>query len=80
MIDKKIYHDLKKEIKSLCRKNVVKLCDDVELNKKERELLLSFYDEDSRTATCIDLGISETYYNKHLKIILSKIYDYKNTL
>lgn len=80
MIDKKIYHDLKKVIKCLCRKNVIKLCDEVELNNEERKLLMSFYDGNSRTTTCIDLGISETYYNKHLKIILSKIYDYKNTL
>ena len=80
MIDKKIYHDLKKVIKCLCRRNVIKICDEVELNDEERDLLMSFYEDDSRTTTCMKLSISETYYNKHLKMILNKIYDYKNTL
>ena len=80
MIDKNTYLSLKREIKCLCRKNVVKICDEVELNDKERELLLSFYDDDSRTSTCMKLSISELYYKQHLKMIMNKIYDYKNTL
>lgn len=80
MIDKTTYLNLKKEIKRLCRKNVVKLCDEVELNDNERELLMSFYDDDSRTSTCIKLSISDKYYKTHLKMIFNKIYDYKNTL
>lgn len=79
MIDKKTYLTLKKEIKSICRQNVIKLCDDVQLNKEERKLLLSFYDDDSRTSTCMKLCVSENYYKTHLKTIFNKIYDYKNT-
>ena len=80
MIDKNTYLNLKREIKCLCRKNVVKLCDEVELNENERKLLLSFYDDDSRTSTCMKLAISEMYYKQHLKMIMNKIHDYKNTL
>ena len=80
MIDKKTYLDLKKEVRSMCRVNVIKLCDDIQLNTNERKLLLSFYDDDSRTATCMKLSISEYYYKTHLKMIFTKINDYKNTL
>ena len=41
MIDKRTYLNLKKEIKSICRQNVIKLCDDAQLNEDERKLLLS---------------------------------------
>jgi len=79
MIDKRTYLDLKKEIKHMCRQNVLNICDDVQLNEDERKLLLSYYDDSSRLYTCLKLCISENYYKKHLKIILNKIYDYKNT-
>lgn len=79
MIDKNTYLRLKTEIKSLCRKNVVALADKVELNKEERELLLAFYDDDSKTSTCMKLHISDFYYKTHLKRIINKIHDYKNT-
>ena len=80
MIDKRTYLDLKKEIKCLCRANVIKLCNDMELNTEERELLLGFYDGKSRTRVCYDMSISTTYYREHMKTLFSKIYDYKNTL
>jgi len=79
MIDKRTYLNLKKEIKNLCRQNVIKLCDDMQLNTDEKELLMSFYDDDSRTSTCMKLSIGEMYYKTHLKQIFNKIYDYKNT-
>lgn len=80
MIDKNTYLNLKREIKHLCRKNVIALCDDMGLNEKERELLLCFYDDKTIVQTCMELGISSMYYNRHLKLIFSKINDYKNTL
>ena len=80
MIDKETYLNLKKEIKSICRQNVIKLCDDMELTKEERTLLMRFYDDDSRLSTCMKLSISEFYYTRHLKMIFNKINDYKNTL
>lgn len=80
MLEKKKYLFLKKEIRCMCRKNVTKLCDDMELNDEERDLLLYFYDGKSKVQTCIDLCVSATYYNNHMKTLFSKINDYKNTL
>ena len=80
MIDKNTYLNLKKEIKCLCRKNVLALCDEMDLSDEERDLLLYFYDGKSRSRTCIDLCMSSTYYSEHMKILFSKINDYKNTL
>lgn len=79
MIDKQTYLSLKREIKCLCRVNVLKLCDDMQLNTEERELLLSFYDGKTRTRVCYDMSISEVYYKTHMKMLFSKIYNYKNT-
>ena len=79
MLNKKEYLNLKKEIKCLCRKNVIKLCDEMNLNKEERILLLSFYDGKSRIETSLDLHVSIEYYTEHMKVLFNKIYDYKNT-
>lgn len=79
MLDKKAYLDLKKEVKCLCRKNVISLCDEIELNEEERKLLMYFYDGKSKVQTCMDLSVSPTYYNNHMKILFTKINDYKNT-
>jgi len=79
MIDKVTYLQLKKEIKCLCRASVVKLANDMELNTEDKELLLSFYDGDTRIKVCLDMGISTEYYRTHMRLLFSKIYDYKNT-
>lgn len=79
MISKSLYLQLKKDIKCLCRKNVIKLCDDMELNETERLMLLDCYDGMSVTHTSMSLHISEKTYNKYMKILFSKINDYKNT-
>lgn len=80
MIDKQTYLQLKREIKCLCRANINKLCDDMEPNTEEREFLISFYEGKTRTRVCYDMSISTTYYREHMKMLFSKIYDYKNTL
>ena len=80
MIDKNTYLQLKREVKCLCRANVIKLCNDMELNTEERDLLMSFYEGKTRTRVCYDMAISTTYYRDHMRLLFSKIYDYKNTL
>lgn len=80
MIDKKTYLALKKEIKGLCRPNVLTLCDNMQLNKEEREMLMYFYDGYSRTYVCMKMSISTKYYRDHMLLIFTKIQDYKNTL
>lgn len=72
MIDKRTYLDLKKEIKCLCRANITKLCDDMELNTEERTLLMAFYDGKTRTRICYDMCISTTYYRDHMRTLFSK--------
>jgi hypothetical protein len=79
MLDRTEYLNLKKEIKCLCRNNVVALCDEMGLNEEERNLLLYFYDGKSRIETSIDLHVSIEYYSQHMKMLFNKIYDYKNT-
>lgn len=80
MIDKNTYLNLKKEIKCLSYNNILKLCKDLKLNEEEKKLLLYFYEGKSRTQTCMDLCIGTTYYTEHMKILFSKIHNYKNTL
>lgn len=80
MLDKKTYLNLKKEIRCLCRKNVITLCDDMELNEEERNLLMYFYDGKTKIQTCMELGFGTTYYSEHLRLLFEKINDYKNTL
>lgn len=72
MIDKSTYHVLKQQIRCFCRKNV-------ELTEYEINLLMNYYDKVSRVQTCMDLGISTTTYSNDMKILFSKIYNYKNT-
>lgn len=80
MIDKKEYLSLKKEIKCMCRKNVLKLCDDMEITDIERKILLDFYNDETAISTCIDLAISNKTYTTKMRVLFSKIKDYKNTL
>lgn len=80
MLEKSTYHSTKRQVKCLCRKHLLSLCDDMELNDYERNLLIDFYDDKSRIQTCFDLCISEATYTKDMKILFTKICDYKNTL
>lgn len=80
MLDKKTYLDLKREIRYLCKKNVIKLCDDMELTEDERTLLMHFYNNDSKNKTCMEMNIGTTTYSKYMKVLFTKINDYKNTL
>lgn len=79
MISREEYLALKREIKFWCRKNITKLCNEMELNDEERKFLMYFYDGKTRVQTCMELCVSATYYNNKMKIIFSKIKDYKNT-
>ena len=79
MIDKKTYLQLKKEIKCLCHKNALDLCNDMGLSGEDRDLLLSLADNKSKVQTCMELCISYDTYTFHLKQVLTKVYNYKNT-
>lgn len=79
MIDKSTYIQMKRDIKCLCRKDLLDLCDEMELTQIERNLLLRFYDGDMVQSVCMDMCISRPTYTKYMKTLLSKIYYYKNT-
>lgn len=79
MLNKKEYLQLKKDIKCFCRKNVVKLCDEMEISDIERTLLMDYYDGEMVQHTCMELGITAPTYNKYMRVLFSKINDYKNT-
>ena len=80
MIDKKTYLNLKKEIRCLSYNNILKLCDDMQLNDEERTLLLAFYDKKKYIQVCMEQNIGKNTYTNHMKILFTKIYNYKNTL
>lgn len=79
MLDKKTYLAMKREIKCVCRKNLKELCEIMEFNDFEKNLLFKFYDGDTVQKICMDLCISAMTYNRYMHKILSKIYNYKNT-
>ena len=79
MIDKKLYIQLKKEVRCLCRKNLLKMCEDMELNNFEKDLLLDFYDNKTVVEICMKHNINKNSYIRYIKNIFNKIYDYKNT-
>ena len=80
MIDKNTYINLKHEIRYMPRTSVLKLCEDMILNEEERVLLLNFYDNKMVIQTCMQLNIGTTSYNKRIKMLFTKINNYKNTL
>ena len=79
MLSREQYLSLKREIRCFCRKHIKDLCCEMELNNFKKELLMRFYDKEKVQKTCMDLGLSQPTYTLNMKILLSKIYDYKNT-
>lgn len=79
MLDKKTYLSMKRDIKCMCRNHVKNLCENMELDEFEKKILMNFYNGEKVQKTCMGLGISQPTYTTCMKIILSKINDYKNT-
>lgn len=80
MIERNEYFNLKKEIRILSYNNILKLCEEMGLDEEERILLINFYRNKSRVQTCMEIGMSFDTYTKHMKLLFSKINNYKNTL
>lgn len=79
MIDKNTYTKLKNEIRCYPCNYVLELCDSMKLNNDERQLLMDFYNKKKVVHTCMEIGMSTMTYTRHLKEILTKYYNYKNT-
>ncbi len=76
MITKDNYHRVKHYLKSLSKPQVKNLCVDMELSEFEKNLLLAMYDNELVTKICMDNFICETTYNKYIKSIYTKVYNY----
>ena len=80
MINKNVYLETKRWIKTLCKTNLKNLCKDMELSKYETDLTMGYYDGKTLVEQCMDLNISSWKYTNDLKAICTKIHDYKSTL
>lgn len=80
MIERNEYFNLKREIKTLSYNNILKLYEEMQLDDEERKLLDNFYRNKSRVQTCMEIGMSFDTYTKHMKLLFTKINNYKNTL
>ena len=57
MIKRKDYFDIKHSIKSMCRDNVIDLCNNVGLNEYETKLMLHINKDSTRVYTAMDVGV-----------------------
>lgn len=80
MLDKKTYHQTKKNLRCLCRDNLIKLCEEVKLNDYEKDLLLYFYEKKTVVDICMKLHICSDTYTKDMKMIIAKIIDYNKNI
>lgn len=80
MIERSVYLETKRWVKSLCRTNLKQLCKNMELNEYETNLLMSYYDGRTLIEECMLSNISASKYTNDLKNICAKIYNYKSTL
>ncbi len=80
MISKDVYLDTKRWVKCLCRTNLKQLCEDMELTEYEKKLIIGYHNGDTVVSQCMNLNISKGKYTNDLKLICTKIYNYKSTL
>lgn len=76
MIKRKDYFDIKHNIKSMCRDNVVDLCNNVGLNEYETKLLLHINRDSTRVYTSMDMGVCQSKVSKDLRKVMTKVDDY----
>lgn len=76
MIKRKDYFEIKHNIKSMCRDNVLELCEAVGLNEYETKLMVHMNKDSTRVHTSIDMGTCTSKISKDNKKVITKIYDY----
>lgn len=76
MLTKTNYHKIKHYLKSLSKPQIKDLCSNLELSEFEKTILLSTYDNELVSKICMDNFICETTYNKYIKSVYTKIYNY----
>lgn len=73
---RKDYFETKRYIKSLCKGNILELCDDVGLNNYETKLIIHINKDSTRIQTALDVGVCESKISKDNKKIMTKIFDH----
>lgn len=76
MIKRKDYFEIKHNIKSMCRDNVLELCEAVGLNEYETKLIMHVNRDSTRVSTAMDMGTCTSKISKDLRKIMTKIDDY----
>ena len=76
MKKRKDYFDIKHSIKSMCRDNVIDLCNNVGLNEYETKLIMHINRDSTRVYTAMDMGICQSKVSKDLRKIMTKIDDH----
>lgn len=79
MLDTKSYLGMKRQMKCICLKEAENLAKEMKLNEYDKHLLLDLVNNTMSVETCMTLGISNKKYARDLKLLLTKIYNYKNT-
>ena len=80
MIDKETYFNLKSEIRLTPYTSIIKLCEEMNLDDEEQRLLLDFYKGKKVIQICMESAMCPNTFTYRLKKLLTKIYNYKNTL
>lgn len=76
MIKRKDYFEIKRNIKSMCRDNVIDLCNNVGLNEYETKLIMHINRDSTRVYTAMNMGICQSKVSKDLRKIMTKIDDH----
>lgn len=76
MIKRTDYFDIKHNIKSMCKDNVLDLCKNVGLNEYETKLLLHINRDSTRVSMAMDMGTCTSKISKDLRKIMTKIDDH----
>lgn len=76
MIGKTQYLEMKKYLKHLSKPQIRQICEDVELNDRESETLINWYDSDSFTDFSMNEYVCYNTSRAYIKDIMSKINNY----
>lgn len=76
MIKRTEYFNIKHSIRSMCRDNVLDLCENVGLSEYETKLILHMNKDSTRVCIAMDLGVCESKVSKDNKKVITKINDY----
>ena len=78
MLKKHEYRKVTNIIRDMNKKQIKRLCDEVNLSQYEKNILNGIKDKDKIDEVCIKNYISTSTFNNHSKILLNKVYYFYN--